>query len=199
MTKHIHEHDHLINSIIGCNAQLRGELTIEKGVLRIDGTVHGTLRIYGKVIVSATGIVNTDIIANEVIIGGEVYGNIYAVRMVRLLKPCTLHGNIVTGHLHIDDGVSFNGNCTIQNDITYERLLEALHQYTPPHKHDRTGTAANNSPVEQNHSVLNAKNGTTHPAVQHRQSHRTYHTTCIASMHNKYYHLYTRTAHRPLY
>jgi cytoskeletal protein CcmA (bactofilin family) len=106
------EEEFKVNSIIGEGAEFKGEFKLS-GLIRIDGTFKGLLITDGKVLVGKSGIVDTDIRAKIVVAGGEVTGNIYATERVTLLSTCRLTGDIVTPRLIIEEGVVFQGSCTI--------------------------------------------------------------------------------------
>lgn len=108
--------DHSVNSIIGKGSQFKGEFTID-GLLRIDGTFQGTIETDGKVLIGQTGSAVTDIRARLVVVGGTVRGNIFAHERVILLSTGEVHGNIITPTLIMEEGVIFEGNCTINKKV----------------------------------------------------------------------------------
>ena len=104
--------DFAINSVIGEGSEFYGEFKIS-GLIRIDGKFKGLLQTDGKVIVGKTGIVETDIRARTVVAGGEIRGNIFATERVVLLSSCRLYGDVITPKLLIEEGVLFEGKCTV--------------------------------------------------------------------------------------
>lgn len=102
----------ILNSLIGEGSEFRGEFKV-KDLIRIDGYFKGNIITEGKVLVGKTGVVETNIDAGTVVVGGEVRGNINADKRVVLLSTCRLYGDIVTGSLVIEEGVIFEGRCTI--------------------------------------------------------------------------------------
>ncbi|TFH40408.1 MAG: polymer-forming cytoskeletal protein, partial [Chrysiogenales bacterium] len=55
----------------------------------------------------------TDIKARMVVVGGTVRGNIFATERVIFLSTGVINGNIITPSLIMEEGVKFEGNCTI--------------------------------------------------------------------------------------
>ncbi len=102
----------IVNSLIGKESEFRGEFKV-KDLIRIDGYFKGNLLTEGKVLIGRTGIVDTDIRADIVVVGGEVRGSIHAKKRVTLLSTCRLHGDIITRSLLMEEGGSFKGHCTI--------------------------------------------------------------------------------------
>lgn len=107
-----------INSIIGEGAEFRGEFTLS-GLLRIDGIFKGLIHTDGKVLIGKTGLVDTDIRARIVVVGGQVTGNIFATERVSLLSGSVVHGDIVTPRVVMEEGVEFQGNCKV-NPVSSE-------------------------------------------------------------------------------
>ena len=104
--------DNIVNSIIGVGSDFKGEFKIN-GLLRVDGHFQGTIETDGKVLIGQTGEALTDIKARLVVVGGAVRGNIFATERVILLSTGVVNGNIITPSLIMEDGVTFEGNCTI--------------------------------------------------------------------------------------
>ncbi len=104
--------DNIVNSIIGEGSEFKGEFKIN-GLLRIDGLFQGTIETDGKVLIGQTGEAVTDIQAKLVVIGGTVRGNIFATERVIFLSTGVIKGNIITPSLIMEEGVTFEGNCTI--------------------------------------------------------------------------------------
>lgn len=104
--------DNIVNSIIGEGSEFKGEFKIN-GLLRIDGKFQGTIETDGKVLIGQHGEALTDIKANLVVIGGTVRGNIFASERVIFLSTGVIKGNIITPSIIMEEGVKFEGNCTI--------------------------------------------------------------------------------------
>ena len=104
--------DNIVNSIIGVGSEFKGEFKIN-GLLRIDGKFKGTIETDGKVLIGQSGEALTDIKARLVVVGGSVKGNIFATERVIFLSSGKIHGNIITPSLVMEEGVVFEGNCTI--------------------------------------------------------------------------------------
>jgi cytoskeletal protein CcmA (bactofilin family) len=51
--------------------------------------------------------------ARVVVAGGEIRGNVYASERVVLLSTCKLYGDVITPKLYIEEGVLFEGKCTV--------------------------------------------------------------------------------------
>ena len=103
-------------SIIASGLQVEGTLS-GSGVIRIEGTLVGTVRAEHLVHVAEGGTVEGDIHAQEAILGGEVTGSILADRRVKVQATAVIHGDIKTSYLVVDEGAEVCGpvHMTMQN------------------------------------------------------------------------------------
>lgn len=91
---------------------LEGQIKIE-GDIKIEGTVKGTVTSKGRVIISASGKVDGDIICQNAEIAGHVLGKLKIADILYLKGAALIDGDINTGKLVIENGVKFNGNCSM--------------------------------------------------------------------------------------
>jgi cytoskeletal protein CcmA (bactofilin family) len=95
-------------SIIGAGMRVVGDIVAE-GVVKIEGTVVGTVRAAKQVLVAKGGEVEGDVVSREAIIGGEVRGGIYAEERVELQTTSVVHGDVSTRKLFVQEGGEING------------------------------------------------------------------------------------------
>ncbi len=95
-------------SIIGTGLRVEGDLSSD-GVVKVEGTVVGTVRASRQVLVAKGGVVEGDIVTHEAIIGGEVRGGIGAQERVELQATSVVHGDITTKRLFVQEGGEING------------------------------------------------------------------------------------------
>jgi cytoskeletal protein CcmA (bactofilin family) len=95
-------------SIIGSGMRVVGDISAE-GVVKIEGTVVGTVQAGRQVLVAKGGLVEGDVVTREAIIGGEVRGGIQASERVELQTTSVVHGDIVTQRLLVQEGGEING------------------------------------------------------------------------------------------
>ncbi len=94
---------------IGPGITIEGEVTSDDEVV-VGGVLRGKLNVEGPVTVEADGVVEADIGAASVRIGGAVTGNIIATERVDLLQGGRLIGDVKAARITIADGASFKGN-----------------------------------------------------------------------------------------
>jgi cytoskeletal protein CcmA (bactofilin family) len=98
-------------SIIGPGMQVLGDLVTE-GTVRIEGRVEGTVRAGRAVVLSKGGEVVGDIVTQEAVIGGQVFGTVHAEDRLELQSTAVIEGEIRarSQHLQLSEGARFNGN-----------------------------------------------------------------------------------------
>src|SRR5256714_6792784 len=94
-------------SIIGAGMRVVGDISAD-GVVKIEGSVNGTVRAAKQVLVARGGEVEGDVISREAIIGGEVRGAIYAGERGELQSTSVVHGDGPTKRLLIQEGGAIN-------------------------------------------------------------------------------------------
>jgi cytoskeletal protein CcmA (bactofilin family) len=101
-----------VNSVIGPGAVFSGECNVE-GAVRIDGEMIGTVRATRMAVIGKSGTVRGDVIIDDAIVGGRVYGSIIATGRVELQSGALVEGDITTSKLVVEEGTVFNGKCSM--------------------------------------------------------------------------------------
>lgn len=96
-------------TVIGQGITIEGEVSSDDEVI-VSGVVRGKLTVDGQVTIESEGVVEADIGAQSVAIGGAVTGNVTATERVDLLSGARLVGDVKAHRLTIADGASFKGN-----------------------------------------------------------------------------------------
>ena len=102
-----------INAFLGKDTEFEGKLTF-KGAVRIDGRFTGEIFSEGTLIVGESAIIRSDIHVAQIIISGEIRGNIIADTRIEIHAPGKVFGNIQSPAVIIEEGVIFEGNCRMQ-------------------------------------------------------------------------------------
>lgn len=101
-----------LNAFLGEGTSFKGTLTFE-GTVRIDGRLEGEIFTKDTLVVGEAAQVHAAIHAGVVVISGTVRGNITAERKIDLHASGRLYGDISTPSLVIEEGVVFEGSCTM--------------------------------------------------------------------------------------
>jgi cytoskeletal protein CcmA (bactofilin family) len=101
-------------SVIGGGMELEGELKA-RGDLRIEGRVKGSIRTQGEVVVAREGVVEGDIEAAEIHVGGRVNGTVTASSAARFMEGCHVDAEIRAPVVSIEEGGTVNGRLVMED------------------------------------------------------------------------------------
>jgi cytoskeletal protein CcmA (bactofilin family) len=110
-----------VQTIIGEGTEIRGTIQAT-GVIRIDGTLEGSIVHQGDLIIGPKGRVTADIRSKGLAVAGEVRGNVETDDKLELLPGARLYGDIRCGHLVVHEGAMFHGRSLMANEETQERV-----------------------------------------------------------------------------
>jgi cytoskeletal protein CcmA (bactofilin family) len=100
------------NAFLGEGTLFKGILSFE-GTVRIDGRMEGEIVTKDTLVIGETAQVQAVINAGTVVVSGTVRGDILASKKVEILSTGKLFGNISSPVLSIEEGVVFEGSCTM--------------------------------------------------------------------------------------
>ena len=101
-----------LKSFLGSQSQLKGELS-SAGILRLEGAVTGTIRA-DQVLLTETAVIQGDIHARNIVVGGKVDGTLRAEDLVEIRPKGTVIGKIFTSKFLVMSGGEFNGQISMQ-------------------------------------------------------------------------------------
>lgn len=105
-----------VHAYLGKGSRVSGKLNFD-GTVRVDGQVEGEISAQDTLIVGERAVVTAQISGNTVVIRGKVTGDINARKRVEIRAPGKLFGNIVTPSLVIQEGVIFEGHCSMGSGV----------------------------------------------------------------------------------
>ena len=98
---------------LGASLHIKGEITGNED-LQIDGSVEGLVQLDDrKLTVGASARVTADLMAREVIVYGNVKGNLRARDRIEIKKDGSVVGDLTTARIMIEDGAYFKGSIEI--------------------------------------------------------------------------------------
>lgn len=103
-----------INAFLGEDTEFEGKFSFT-GAVRIDGKFSGEILSSGTLIIGESAVMKAQIHVADIIISGEVHGDIFAENKIEISVPGKLFGNIQTPKLIIEEGVIFEGNCKMKD------------------------------------------------------------------------------------
>ena len=103
-----------VETVIGPGATIKGEIHT-RGTLRVDGNIEGKISADSSVIVGEKGVVNAEVVAAQIIIGGTVTGKVTGKEKVEILSTGRLKGDVFTkpARFVVAEGVIFEGRCSM--------------------------------------------------------------------------------------
>ena len=123
---------------LGATLHVKGEITGNED-LAIDGSVEGLVQLEDrKLTVGASARLTADIIAREVVVYGNVKGNLRARDRIEIKKDGSVIGDLTTARIMIEDGAYFKGS--IEIDKAGENGGIAADKYSRPAKTTATAT-----------------------------------------------------------
>ena len=103
-----------VEAFLGQGSKVVGNLTFT-GPVELDGYIEGQIESKAKLEIGQAAVVNAKINGAEIFIKGTVNGDIDASERLVLLKPAKVVGNIKSNNLSIEEGVVFEGTCSMKS------------------------------------------------------------------------------------
>ena len=99
----------VVSTVFGEDTHFQGTLHAQRSV-RIDGVFEGEIHSQGQVIIGEASKVTATIVAKQVLVSGEVNGNIEAVSGLYITKTGRVYGDISGDQLTIEEGAIYRGS-----------------------------------------------------------------------------------------
>jgi len=103
---------------LGPSLHVKGEITGNED-LHVDGSVEGLISLEDrKLTVGTSAKVNADVVAREIVVYGNVKGNLRAKDRIEIKKDGSVVGDLTTARIMIEDGAYFKGAIEIDREGT---------------------------------------------------------------------------------
>lgn len=96
-------------TVIGRGITVKGELIGDEDV-KIEGRVEGKILLTKNLYVGQTGVIEADVEAENINIGGTVTGNLMAQNRVEIVASGKMMGDIKAPRVVVSEGAHFKGN-----------------------------------------------------------------------------------------
>ena len=104
-----------ISTFIGTDTKVEGTLITHSSV-RIDGSVVGGVCADGTVVLSQSGQIEGNVIAENIIVAGVIDGNLTIKDKTNIEPSGEVYGDISTSKILIDEQSVFQGKCNMNID-----------------------------------------------------------------------------------
>lgn len=122
-------------NLIAQGTTIVGDIT-SKGAFRIDGTLQGTLKTTGKVVVGKAGTIKGTLEGVNADFEGKFSGKLKLSGTLSLKSSAHIEGEVEVGKLAVEPGATFNAVCSMKGAI--KELNKGEHQQRPRTEAERT-------------------------------------------------------------
>ncbi|MGD8523293.1 MAG: polymer-forming cytoskeletal protein [Desulfobacterales bacterium] len=95
-------------SLLSTKVKIEGEIHGEEN-LHVDGQIKGSIKLIGDILIGHRGIVEAEIEANNIVIQGQVTGNVSARQQLEIQPSGKLIGDCSARSIDIKEGALFEG------------------------------------------------------------------------------------------
>jgi cytoskeletal protein CcmA (bactofilin family) len=95
-------------SLLSKNVKIEGEIQGPEN-LHVEGYIKGSVKLSGDIFIGNTGIVEADVEAKNIVIQGEVTGNVLARQQLEIHPSGKLIGDCSAASIDIKEGAVFEG------------------------------------------------------------------------------------------
>tara|TARA_A100001011_G_C13702210_1_gene592080 strand:+ start:118 stop:516 length:399 start_codon:yes stop_codon:yes gene_type:complete len=103
------------HSRIESSTSIKGDI-VSEGDFRIDGTLEGSIKTNGKIVIGKEGLVNGGVSCNNADVEGKIKGNLFVSETLNLRSTCHIEGEVLIGKLMVESGANFNASCSMNKE-----------------------------------------------------------------------------------
>lgn len=101
---------------IAAGTLITGEVS-GKGCFRIEGTLEGSLKTPGKVVISEGGLINGTLDCENADIEGTFKGKLFVKGTLTLRSQANIEGEVMAAKLAVEPGAVFNATCEMNGGV----------------------------------------------------------------------------------
>ena len=103
-------------NVISSGTKIVGDL-ISEGDFRIDGTLEGTLKTDGRVIIGQNGFIKGNIVCTNADVEGKFSGEFVVSKTLTAKSTANITGSVNVGQISTEPGATFNATCNMKGAI----------------------------------------------------------------------------------
>jgi len=90
---------------------------VSKGGFRVEGTIEGTFKTTGKVVVGKSGFIQGTLECSDADFEGKFSGNLLISGTLSLKPTALIEGEVSVGKLAVEPGATFNASCVMKGGV----------------------------------------------------------------------------------
>ena len=99
-------------SLLSKKVKIEGDIQGDED-LRVEGHFKGTIKVVGDIIVGPSGVVEADVEADNIVIQGQITGNVLARKQLEIQSSGQLLGDCKAQSIDIREGARFEGRSSM--------------------------------------------------------------------------------------
>ena len=103
-------------NVIGKKTTFIGDI-ISEGDFRIDGTIEGSIKTSGRIIIGKEGKIKGQITCSNADVEGSVTGELNVENLLTLKQTANIQGDVTMEKLSVEPGAIFNVNCAMKGGV----------------------------------------------------------------------------------
>ena len=97
------------------STRVKGDI-VSEGDFRIDGTLDGSIKTKGKVVVGKQGSIKGAVSCSNADVEGKINGKLFVSQALSLKSTSIIDGDVVIGKLIVESGATFNASCSMNKE-----------------------------------------------------------------------------------
>ncbi|MCK8523301.1 polymer-forming cytoskeletal protein [Aquimarina sp. D1M17] len=90
---------------------------VSEGGFRIEGTIEGTFKTSGKVVVGKSGFIQGTLECSDADFEGKFSGTLLVSNTLSLKPTAHIEGEVTVGKLAVEPGANFNASCSMKGGV----------------------------------------------------------------------------------
>jgi len=90
---------------------------VSEGGFRIEGTIEGTFKTTGKVVVGKSGFIQGTLECSDADFEGKFSGTLLVSNTLSLKPTAHIEGEVSVGKLAVEPGANFNASCSMKGGV----------------------------------------------------------------------------------
>ena len=113
-----------LTAYIDEGSEIEGRYTFS-GTLMLNGRFKGEISTTDTLIIDEKGVMSGDIRAGQVLVSGEIVGNVFAAERIDLKRTARVFGDVEAPVVVVEEGVLFEGHCRMTKANPNTEVLPA--------------------------------------------------------------------------